>query len=131
MSHMIPSGPYKIRNVLYVDRYVHMSGNKEFVGHDVAQIIQVDVKDVVQHLATLYDTETNLYLGIDQIDGKVKGFTDPQVLQLSTEDGVKFEIHPKDVDDVWYLKDGGNWTFITVQAAPASEAKYWTFGKAK
>ncbi|KAG1855164.1 hypothetical protein DFJ58DRAFT_841184 [Suillus subalutaceus] len=100
MSHMIPSGPYKIRNVLYVDRYVHMSGNKEFVGHDVAQIIrvhrysnalpiQVNVKDVVQHLATLYDTETNLYLGIDQIDGKVKGFTDPQVLQLSSDDGVK------------------------------------------
>ncbi|KAG1874923.1 hypothetical protein F4604DRAFT_1925080 [Suillus subluteus] len=108
-----------------------MSGNKEFVGHDVAQIIQVDVKDVVQHLATLYDTETNLYLGIDQIDGKVKGFTDPQVLQLSSEDGVKFEIHPKDVDEVWYLKDGGNWTFITVEPAPASDAKYWTFEKAK
>jgi hypothetical protein len=129
MSHMIPTGQYKISNVLYPNRYAHMSGNKEFVGHDVADIIKVEVTDLVQHLATLYDTRTGLYIGVDTQDGKVKGYTDPHVLQLSSDDGIKFEIHPKDLNDVWYLKDGGNWTFIIVEPAPISEGKYWKFDK--
>ncbi|KAG1813589.1 uncharacterized protein BJ212DRAFT_1300982 [Suillus subaureus] len=127
MSGMIESGKYKIANYMYPNRYVYMSGNNEFVGHDVAQIIQVDVIDVVQHLATLFDTATNKYLGCDLDDGKVKGYDDPQVLQLSGDDGVRFVIHPQDVNQVWVLKDDGNWTFITVEPAPDSDNKYWTF----
>lgn len=130
MSHMIPSGQYKIKNVLYADRYVYMSESGEVVGHDVGQVIKVDVKDKAQHLATLYDTATKLYLAIDQMGGKVKGQKDAQVLQLSSDDGVRFEIHPKDFNDVWFLADGGNWTTITAQAAPPSDAKYWEFEQA-
>ncbi|KAG2085755.1 hypothetical protein BD769DRAFT_522342 [Suillus cothurnatus] len=95
----------------------------------VPKPIKVEVTDLVQHLATLYDTRTGLYIGVDTQDGKVKGYTDPHVLQLSSDDGIKFEIHPKDLNDVWYLKDGGNWTFIIVEPAPISEGKYWKFDK--
>lgn len=108
-----------------------MSGNKEFVGHDVGEIIKVEVKDEVEHLATLYDTAQDLYLGIDMMDGRVKGYTEPKVLQLSSTDGKKFEIHAESVNDVWFLEDGGNWTWITVEPAPSSDAKYWRFEEAK
>lgn len=40
MSYMIPPGTYKIGNVLYPNRYVCMSGNKDFVGHDVGDTVR-------------------------------------------------------------------------------------------
>ncbi|KAG2136936.1 uncharacterized protein EDB93DRAFT_1253796 [Suillus bovinus] len=129
MSEMIKPGNYRIGNVMYSQRYVCMSGNKEFVGHDVGEIIRVDVIDEVEHLATLFDTATNLYIGIDMMKSNVVGLEKPQVLQLSSIDGEKFEIHAQDVDDVWLLKDNGNWSWIRVEAAPATDNKYWKFEK--
>lgn len=130
MSYMIPPGTYKIANVLYPNRYVCMSGNKDFVGHDVGDTIKVEVKDEVQHLATLYDTVTSLYIGIDMLEGKAKGYTEPKELQLSSTDGKYFEIHMKSSDDVCVLKNDKDWSEIVVEAAPASDEKYWKFEKA-
>ncbi|KAG2080302.1 hypothetical protein BD769DRAFT_1685139 [Suillus cothurnatus] len=89
MSHMIPAGKYRIKNFLYKDWYVYMSEHGEVVSHD----IQVDVKkeDEVEHLATLYDTTTKLYLTIGKLDDKVVADKNAQKLQWSSEDGVKFE----------------------------------------
>ncbi|KAG2030750.1 hypothetical protein BDR03DRAFT_163029 [Suillus americanus] len=92
MSHMIRTGLYEISNYMYTNRYVYMSEeNKLGFGREFGQSIQVEVLNNIQHLATLYDTATQLYLGCDVDEGKVKGYTDPQVLQLSSEDGIKFE----------------------------------------
>ncbi|KAG1813591.1 uncharacterized protein BJ212DRAFT_1482494 [Suillus subaureus] len=124
MNNMINPGKYKIANFKYPNLYVYMTGDGDLVMHTVAQIIQVDVIDKVQHFATIFDTATNKYLGCDLDDGKAKGFTDSQVLQLSSDDGVKF-----DVNHVWFLKEGKDWTPITVQPAPDSDAKYWKFEK--
>ncbi|KAG2360748.1 hypothetical protein BDR07DRAFT_1411646 [Suillus spraguei] len=131
MSTMIDSGLYNINNVQYSNRYIVMSGNNEFVGHDVPDTFYVDVVDKVSHLATLKDTKTGLYLTLDPQDHKVVGKMEPQILQLSTEDGEMFIIHPQDVNEVAYLKDDGNWSWIYVGPAPASGyAKYWRFCKA-
>ncbi|KAG2097778.1 hypothetical protein BD769DRAFT_1677729 [Suillus cothurnatus] len=113
MSGMIPTGAYMVFNVAYPDRYISMSGDKDFVGHEVGDKIQVDVKDEVEHLATLFDIKTGMYLGVDQINGKVKGYTDPQVLQLSNSSREStFEIHVMNVDEVWALKDGKDGTLV-------------------
>lgn len=105
-----------------------MQGNKEFVGHDVPDKFYVHVVDEVPHLATVKDTSTNLYLTLDDKDHKVVGKTSAEVLQLSSEDGKKFIIHPENVNQVAYLKDDGNWSWIYVGPAPASgDAKYWRF----
>ncbi|KAG2360746.1 hypothetical protein BDR07DRAFT_1411619 [Suillus spraguei] len=128
MSTMIDSGLYNINNVQYSNRYIVMSGNNEFVGHDVPDTFYVDVVDKVPHLATLKDTKTGLYLTLDPQDHKVVGKMEPQILQLSSEDGENFTIHPQDVNEVAYLKDDGNWSWIYVGPAPASgNAKYWKF----
>ncbi|KAG2152694.1 hypothetical protein DEU56DRAFT_907864 [Suillus clintonianus] len=102
------------------------SGNREFVGHDVGDIIEVEVKDKVQHLATLYDIGTDLYIGIDRKAG-LSGYTEPQVLQLSSDDGEKFEIHKQNINSVWILKDNSNWSWIVTEAPPDSDTKYWEF----
>ncbi|KAG2356152.1 hypothetical protein BDR07DRAFT_1424122 [Suillus spraguei] len=105
-----------------------MSGNNEFVGHDVPDTFYVHVVEEVSHLATLKDTKTGLYLTLDPKDHKVVGRTEPQILQLSSEDGEKFIIHPQDVNEVAYLKDGGNWSWIYVgPALQGNESKYWMF----
>ncbi|KAG2352649.1 hypothetical protein BDR07DRAFT_1615584 [Suillus spraguei] len=127
MSNMIPPGNYRISNVRYPNRYVCMSGNKEFVANDAGNIIQVIVTDQVQHLVNLFDTVTSVYIGVDKEDNKVKGYPAPRVLQLSSDDGKKFEIHAKDENNVWVLNDDGNWTYIVLEPAPDSNKKYWTF----
>ncbi|KAG2356710.1 hypothetical protein BDR07DRAFT_1422472 [Suillus spraguei] len=128
MSTMIDSGLYNINNVQYSNRYIVMSGNNEFVGHDVPDTFDVDVLDKVLHLATLKDTKTDLYLTLDPQDHKVVGKTEPQILQLSSEDNVNFTIHPQDVNEVAYLKDDGNWSWIYVGPAPEKgNSQYWNF----
>ncbi|KAG2067736.1 hypothetical protein BDR04DRAFT_1104676 [Suillus decipiens] len=128
MSNMIKSGFYYINNVQYPRRYICMSGNHEFVGHDVPDKFYVHVVDEVPHLATVKDISTNLYLTLDDKDHRVVGKTSAEVLQLSSEDGIKFIIHPESVNQVAYLKDDGNWSWIYVGPAPPSgEAKYWRF----
>ncbi|KAG2152715.1 hypothetical protein DEU56DRAFT_898329 [Suillus clintonianus] len=131
---MITDGTYRIENDLYDKRYVCMLGDKsgdwEFVGHDVGDIIKVEVKDKVRHLATLYDTVTDLYIGIDGKANKVKGYTQPQVLQLSSDDGDKFEIHRQNINKVWTLKDDSDLCQIIAEAPPDSDRKYWKFEKA-
>ncbi|KAG2067734.1 hypothetical protein BDR04DRAFT_1144229 [Suillus decipiens] len=127
MANMIESGCYNICNVMYSDRYICMSGNHEFVGHDVPDKFFVHVVDKVKHLATLKDTATGLYLTLDPETHKVVGKTEPEVLQLSSEDGYKFVIHPQNVNQVAYLKDNGNWSWIYVGPAPQEDRKYWTF----
>ncbi|KAG2351309.1 hypothetical protein BDR07DRAFT_1445409, partial [Suillus spraguei] len=87
MSTMIKSGLYNINNVQYSNRYIVMSGNNEFVGHDVPDTFYVDVVD-----------ETGLYLTLDEV-GLFD--TEPQILQLSSEDGKKFIIHPQDVNEIY------------------------------
>ncbi|KAG2357565.1 hypothetical protein BDR07DRAFT_1612454 [Suillus spraguei] len=62
MSTMIKSGPYNIQNVKYSNRYIYMSGNNEFVGHDVPDPFYVDVVNEVAHLATLKDARTGCTL---------------------------------------------------------------------
>lgn len=127
MSNTIPSGDYMIVNVGYPNRYVCMSENKDFAGHDVGQTIKVDIKDENQCLATFYDTATELYLGVDQTDAKVKGYTDPQVFQLYNARDGSFEIRVPNGDKMWVLEDGGDWTPITVQATAGSDGEYWRF----
>ncbi|KAG2354301.1 hypothetical protein BDR07DRAFT_1429938 [Suillus spraguei] len=128
MSNMIRPGLYGINNVEYSNRYIFMSGNDEFVGHDFPDTFYVDVVEEVQHLATLKDTKTGLYLTLDPMDHKVIGRTEPQILQLSSEDGEKYIIHPQDVNEVAYLKDGGAWSPIYVgPALQGNESKYWKF----
>ncbi|KAG1874924.1 hypothetical protein F4604DRAFT_1680791 [Suillus subluteus] len=116
---MIPRGVYWISNLRYK---TDMPARQETRTSSATTPVTRD-----QHLATLYDIYANLYLGIDQINAKAKGYTDPQVLQLSSDDGIKFTIHTKNADKVWVLKDGGNSTPITVEPAPASDEKYWEF----
>ncbi|KAG2352149.1 hypothetical protein BDR07DRAFT_1439239 [Suillus spraguei] len=130
MSNMIKSGFYNINNVQYSGRYIVMSGNHEFVGHDVPDTVRVH-----------HCSDTGLYLTLDpkvglfdvdrcEIADSMKS-TEPQILQLSSEDGEMFVIHPQDVNEVAYLKDDGNWSWIYVGPAPASgHAKYWRFCKA-
>ncbi|KAG2097779.1 hypothetical protein BD769DRAFT_1644155 [Suillus cothurnatus] len=128
MSGMIPSGAYMVSNVAYPDRYISMSGDRDLVGHEAGDKIQVDVTDEVAHLATLFDIKTGLYLGVDQMNGKVKGYTDPQVLQLSYGNGDNaLKIHVANVNEVWALKDGNDGTLITVQPATGTNQECWTF----
>ncbi|KAG2351138.1 hypothetical protein BDR07DRAFT_1446557 [Suillus spraguei] len=115
MSTMIDSGLYNIKQCPVfkpVHRHVR---NNEFVGHDVPDTFYVDVVDKVPHLATLKDTKTGLYLTLDPqrkiVGHKVVGKMEPQILQLSSEDGEMFIIHPQDVNEVAYLKDDGNWSW--------------------
>ncbi|KAG2135265.1 hypothetical protein DEU56DRAFT_756664 [Suillus clintonianus] len=133
MSNMIPSGNYVIQNVLYSERYTAMAGpdnNSEVVGHDVPNTIKVDVLDLISHLATLYDTNKGKYITIE--NGLVVGRDEPQVLQLSSEDGENFTIHEQDINLVGQLPDGGNWTPVIAAPAPhpgveGSTRKYWKF----
>ncbi|KAG2067733.1 hypothetical protein BDR04DRAFT_1104670, partial [Suillus decipiens] len=130
MSNMIDTGYYYVRNFHYSNRYICMSGNQEFVGHDVPHKIYVDVKDKVQHLATLQDivVKPPVYLTLDPKIHRVVGQSEPKELQLSSEDGYKFVIHPKDVNEVAYLTDDGNWSWIYVgPALTGNESKYWMF----
>ncbi|KAG2030751.1 hypothetical protein BDR03DRAFT_974181 [Suillus americanus] len=128
---MIPSGVYLMCNKRYTNRYVCMSGDNDVVGNDVGDSIKVEVIDENQRTATFYDTQTGLYLGIDQTTAKVKGYTDPQVLQLSAgSDRNNVEIHLTNGNDVWSLNDVGTSTPIIVQPVRGSDKQYWMFIKA-
>ncbi|KAG2068621.1 hypothetical protein BDR04DRAFT_1143707 [Suillus decipiens] len=81
---IIPSGAYNISNDMYPNLYFSMSGNNEFVGSNVADIIQVNFQDGDTTLATLYDTASQLYVGFNMGEHKVTGYTNPQKLKLST-----------------------------------------------
>lgn len=65
----------------------------------------------------------------------MKGYTEPKELQLSSADGKYFEsvqssvpivskihahfrIHMKSSEDVWVLKDDGNWSWVCFHRQP-------------
>ncbi|KAG2067731.1 hypothetical protein BDR04DRAFT_1144226 [Suillus decipiens] len=127
MSNMITSGCYKICNVLYQDRYICYSGSNQFVGLDVDDTFIVEVLDEVQHIATLRNTKSDLYLALDMMETIVVGKTEPTPVQLSSEDGVKFVIHPRSVNAAAYLQDGDKWSLVAFGAPPTNDSKYWTF----
>ncbi|KAG1867119.1 hypothetical protein C8R48DRAFT_671993 [Suillus tomentosus] len=122
-----PSGRFKIANVAYPYRYVSMSDDKQLVGQDNGNVIQVDVKDNVAGLVTLYDGSVGVYIGIDFEKNRVVGYDDPQVLQLSAAGNGGYVIHPQDQDKVWVLDNDVIGTAITVEPAPGSNKMYWLF----
>lgn len=133
---MIPTGEYKICNAQYSDRYFCMSGNREFVGHDVPHIIRLNVLSEREYLVTLLDVRSQLFIGIDPKEGKVKGYRDPHLIQLyAHEDDVKYIIYERTDFNLCYLKDGGNWTPISTEQIDGeingdtnvSDSRLWTF----
>ncbi|KAG1796491.1 hypothetical protein EV424DRAFT_1648274 [Suillus variegatus] len=121
-----PSGRFTIANVAYPYRYASMSDDKQLVGQDNGNMVQVDVIDNVKGLVTIYDGSVGVYIGIDLKKNRVVGYEDPQVLQLSSA-GDGYLIHPEDQDKVWVLDNDIKGTAITVEPAPDSNKKYWAF----
>ncbi|KAG1796490.1 hypothetical protein EV424DRAFT_1546371 [Suillus variegatus] len=131
MSNMIPAGLYRIANVAYPNRYISMLED-HFVGYNEGEIIQVEIIDNDAGLVALFDTVTASYIGVDLKKNKVVGYPSRQVLQLSVDESQNIVIHPKDVNSrVWVLNNDGDGTPITVEPAPASNKKYWTFERAE
>ncbi|KAG1790022.1 hypothetical protein EV424DRAFT_1561349 [Suillus variegatus] len=121
-----PSGQFRIANVAYPYRYASMS-DKQLVGEDNGNMVQVDVIDNVKGLVTIYDDSVlGVYIGIDLQKNRVVAYEDPQVLQLSNA-GNGYLIHPEDQDKVWVLDNDVKGTAITVEPAPDSNKKYWSF----
>lgn len=131
---MLPSGDYKIQNFLHTDRFIHMKADGTVVGYEEADIIQLHVTDAALGLATLFDKLRNQYIVIDNETGHVVGSAESQVLQFSTEGDGKYIIHIMNVNDVWLLNKGKDWTPIVTAPAPPPgvqdyERKYWLFAE--
>ncbi|KAG2352719.1 hypothetical protein BDR07DRAFT_1411406 [Suillus spraguei] len=107
-----------------------MERNFQFVGSDKPQKFFVEIKDPVARIATLKvaidGPET--YLTLDMETHRVVGRPTPQVLQLSSEENVKYTIHPKDVNEVAFLPNSDPWSPILVGPAPEyGDAQNWIF----
>ncbi|KAG2368896.1 hypothetical protein BDR07DRAFT_1605036 [Suillus spraguei] len=124
---IIPSGAYNISNAMYPNLYFAMSGNKEFVGRDVADIIQVKFQDEDTTLATLYDTASQLYIGFNMGEQKVTGYTDPQKLQLSTSWENSLVIQDPSTAQVCYFQDGSEGSSIDVGEESGDSNQRWRF----
>jgi len=131
---MLPSGDYKIQNFLHTDRFIHMKADGTVVGYEEADIVQLHVTDAALGLATLFDKLRNQYIVIDNETGHVVGSAESQVLQFSTEGDKKYTIHIMNVNEVWLLNKGKDWTPIVTAPAPPPgvqdyERKYWLFAE--
>ncbi|KAJ8583821.1 hypothetical protein M405DRAFT_936996 [Rhizopogon salebrosus TDB-379] len=139
-----PKDNYKIKNVAFDTQYADLANGNSAVGTEIMghheddtasginnRTFELTVIDQVASLVTLKNKTSGTYATINQEKGVVEGGPE-QVLQLSTQDGSSYVIHPKDVDFVWILKDKKDWTPITAAAAPAdpeNKTKYWRFEK--
>ncbi|KAG1789063.1 uncharacterized protein HD556DRAFT_1311631 [Suillus plorans] len=131
---MLPSGDYKIQNFLHTDRFIHMKADGTVVGYEEADIVHLNVTNAAMGLGTLFDKLRNKYIVIDNETGNVVGCDDSQELQFSTEGDKKYIIHIMNVDEVWLLNKGKDWTPIVTAPAPPPgvqdyERKYWLFAE--
>ncbi|KAG2068614.1 hypothetical protein BDR04DRAFT_1102923 [Suillus decipiens] len=134
MSNMISSGLYNITNAMYPDMFFGgvLTSNDTCIGSSLGYaMVQVDVKDEDTRLATLYIPGPELYVGFNMEGHVATGYTDPQVLQLSSGYGDTLVIQQQNTDEVCYIQEDvrSGWTPIYVGPAPEDDGKYWIFDK--
>ncbi|KAG0697569.1 hypothetical protein DFH29DRAFT_1003627 [Suillus ampliporus] len=140
---MIDSGWYKFRNVLYNTQYADLAdGNPAdgtiVMGHEEDKTpagidhrtFYVDVLSAVEARVTIKNKTSGTYVTINETTDKVEGNHKAQELQLSTEGGGEYVIHPMNVNNVWVLNEPADWTQITATPAPPPTVedyrkKYW------
>ncbi|KAG2360762.1 hypothetical protein BDR07DRAFT_1411685 [Suillus spraguei] len=107
-----------------------MERNFQFVGSDTPQKFFVDIKDPVARIATLKVAIDGLetYLTLNMETHRVVGRPVPQVLQLSSEENVRYTIHPQDVNEVAFLPNEDPSSPILVGPAPEVGTSHnWIF----